>query len=412
MKIVTDLGFFILFFPLIMGVVWALFGLLYWIAYERKPQDDPPEVKWPPLAILIPCHNEAASIEKTCDALTFIQYPHYEVYFIDDASTDDTATLLKQRVSKNAHYTLVALQENQGKANALNHVLPMVAATEITVVMDADTIMKPETLTELIRPMVSAPHYDVVTCNPFVYNKETLLGKIQALEFASIVGLIKRATLLFDCMFTVSGCLTAFRTQALLDVNGFSPRTATEDIDVTWRLQERHYRVGFAPKALAYIEAPTRVKELWNQRKRWALGGWHLLRQHAPVLQAWRSNHLKLLYLHFLISYVWAVLLLLFLVGGALLFLVMSRMHQPSPIPLFSFGSVLTVVYVAQMLISVKISRHYDPSIKQTLLWLPWYPLFYFCIGALAICATLPKGLFQRVDHAGKWKSPRRAKAL
>ncbi|MBE3557314.1 MAG: glycosyltransferase [Firmicutes bacterium] len=107
MKIVTDLGFFILFFPLLMGVVWALFGLLDWMAYERKPQDDPPEVEWPAIA-LIPCHNEALSIEKTCDALTFIQYPDYEVYFIDDASTDDTAAILKQRVSKNAHYTLVA----------------------------------------------------------------------------------------------------------------------------------------------------------------------------------------------------------------------------------------------------------------------------------------------------------------
>ncbi|MBE3557313.1 MAG: hypothetical protein IMW91_09670 [Firmicutes bacterium] len=191
-----------------------------------------------------------------------------------------------------------------------------------------------------------------------------------------------------------------------------SLHTATEGIDVTWRLQERHYLVGFAPKVVAYIEAPTRLKELWKQRKRWALGGWHLLRQHAPVLQAWRSNHLKLLYLHFLVFYLWAVLLLAFIAGGSFLFLVMSSMHQPSPIPLFSLGSVLTIVYIAQMLISVKIGRQYDPSLDQTLLWLPWYPLFYFSIGALAICATLPKGLFQRMEHAGKWNSPRRAKAL
>lgn len=51
--------------------------------------------EWPPVTILIPCFNEENSIELTATALQFLDYPKYEVIFVDDASTDKTPEKLK-----------------------------------------------------------------------------------------------------------------------------------------------------------------------------------------------------------------------------------------------------------------------------------------------------------------------------
>jgi biofilm PGA synthesis N-glycosyltransferase PgaC len=66
---------------------------------------------------------------------------------------------------------------------------------------------------------------------------------------------------------------------ALQKAGGFSVCTATEDIDITWKLHRAAYEIWFAPEAVAYIQIPNTFKDLWKQRCRWATGGCHMLRR-------------------------------------------------------------------------------------------------------------------------------------
>ncbi|WP_236727673.1 glycosyltransferase [Caldanaerobacter subterraneus] len=53
---------------------------------------------------------------------------------------------MRRFVGLNPNFHLLRLSENQGKANALNIALSVAVTTSITVVIDADTILLPDTL--------------------------------------------------------------------------------------------------------------------------------------------------------------------------------------------------------------------------------------------------------------------------
>src|SRR6185295_20138917 len=138
----------------------------------------------------------------------------------------------------------------------------------------------------ILRWMV--PHFRAarvagVTGNPRVANRETFLSQLQVVEFTSIVSILRRAQRVWGRILTMSGVVGAFRKSAILDVGMYSPEMATEDIDMTWKLQRAHYDVRYEPRALVWMHVPHRFGGLWKQRRRWAKGLAQVLRRHAPV---------------------------------------------------------------------------------------------------------------------------------
>lgn len=411
MTIWEIIGWYVFVYPLAMSIIWTSAGIYFWWrrekSYSRKPSQWPED--WPSVTILVPCHNEEVSIAATCTALQFLNYPDYRVVFIDDASTDNTANIIRRFVGLNPNFHLLRLSENQGKANALNIALSVAVTTSITVVIDADTILLPDTLKYLVYPFLKQPRLGAVTGNPISVNRKNLIEKLQAAEFSSIIGLIKRSQRVLGRVLSVSGCVVAFRTEVLKEVGGFSPYTATEDIDITWKIQKRFYEVWFVPQAVALIQSPATLREYWKQRKRWALGGWHLLRTHKDIFKSWHWRYLYPVYFDFVLGYLWAFCF----VFGTLLWAISSIFfHYPlgiSPIPAW-YGALLSVAGVVQMSVAAFLNYDYDRNLWKTLFWVPWYFVFLFAFGALTVVWTAPKGLFGSLAGAGKWKSPKRVK--
>ena len=395
-------------YPLAMAIIWIICGLLFWWNNERKkPSDIESGVKeWPYVTILIPCHNESQIISNTCKQLLKIDYPNYRVVFIDDASSDHTAEVIREWTEKVINFHLLRLEENQGKSNALNSAIAVTGNTPVILIMDADTLPHPSTIKILVKSLISSPDIGAVTGHPIVYNRSNVLEKIQSIEFTAIIGLIKRAQNLYGNLFAISGCIAAFKTEAIFKAGGFSVKTATEDIDITWRLQKNLYRVEFIPQAIVYIQVPDKLKEFWKQRKRWALGGWHLLRTHGDVFFRWKWRRLWLLYLDVLLSYIWSLLFLIGTILGTTNLLLMDKVLGFNPLP--TYGSILILVCLIQYIISFKLSHPYDAYIWKLSFWVPLYPVFYFYNGALMVCLTAIKGLFQDLDSVGKWRSPAR----
>lgn len=408
---VRFVGLFVMGYPIGMAVVWIVCGLLYWWRHERtRPTEEhDPHMEWPAVTVLIPCHNEGDIIARTCEALLHMDYPRFHAVFIDDASRDQTSGVIREWVNRVPHYHLLRLGENQGKSNALNSALAVAGNAPVTIIMDADTLPERQSMKRLVRSLMAAPDIGAVTGQPIVYNRNNVLERIQAVEFTSIIGLIKRAQNLYGHLFAISGCITAFRTEALFRVGGFSSRTATEDIDMTWALQRAFYRVQYCPQALAYIQVPNNLKEFWKQRQRWAIGGWHLLRTHKDIFLNWKWRRLWVIYLDMLLSILWSLFFVAGM-GGWLLSAVLPGSGGWGVNPVPSFMSVLILISMLQFVVSLSLNRRYDASIWREFHLVPWYPLFYFLVGALSVCRTGIKGLFQNLDSAGKWRSPARIK--
>jgi biofilm PGA synthesis N-glycosyltransferase PgaC len=103
----------------------------------------------------------------------------------------------------------------------------------------------------LVSHLIDSSRVGAVTGNPRIRNRSTLLGKLQVGEFSSIIGLIKRAQRVYGRIFTVSGVIAAFRKSALHDVGYWNTDMVTEDIDISWRLQMRHWEIRYEPNACA-----------------------------------------------------------------------------------------------------------------------------------------------------------------
>jgi GT2 family glycosyltransferase len=94
----------------------------------------------------------------------------------------------------------------------------------------------------------------------------------------------------------VPGCNMAFRREALLAIGGFNPLylRAGDDVDVCWRLQERGWRIGFAPAALVWHHHRSSVRAYWRQQVGYGEGeAWLALKHPAKFIggdMLWRGR--------------------------------------------------------------------------------------------------------------------------
>jgi cellulose synthase/poly-beta-1,6-N-acetylglucosamine synthase-like glycosyltransferase len=140
--------------------------------------------------------------------------------------------------------------QNEGKAIGLT-TAAMLTDAEFLMCIDGDSLLDSKALGWMLRHFLRDPAVAAVTGNPRIRTRTSLLGRMQVGEFSSIVGLIKRTQQLYGYLLTVSGVVSMFRKSALLDVGYWSPDMLTEDIDISWKLQVRGWKIEFEPRALS-----------------------------------------------------------------------------------------------------------------------------------------------------------------
>ena len=66
----------------------------------------------------------------------------------------------------------------------------------------------------------------------------------------------------------IPGCNMAFRKSCLQAVGGFDPqyRTAGDDVDLCWRVQQHGWALGFSPAAVVWHHRRNSVRTYWRQQ--------------------------------------------------------------------------------------------------------------------------------------------------
>ena len=400
-KIIAD---FLFWFPVLTSVLWMISGINFYLKNEREDYEVE-DKELPPLTILIPAHNEEKFIKETLEAIKNLNYQKFEVIVIDDNSSDRTSDVVEEYL-KYENFHLIKLLKNVGKAKALNIGLKFVK-TDLIVVIDADTILEKDSLRYMSHHFNKIPRLGAVTGNPRVLNRTNLLTYIQIAEFSSIICLIKRAQRAIGRIFTVSGAFTMYNKNIVAEVGGFSPCTATEDIDITWKLEKKFYNVFYEPRSIAYIRVPERIKELIRQRKRWALGGWHLIRKHKDLFLNLKYKRLFIPFLEFLLAYIWSILFVVLTFLWILSKLILYKGFTISPIPTW-YGAFISLICLSQFLVSSILDRKYDKEIFKYYFFVVWYPIIYWTLNPFLVVLTMFDGLFGEIESKGKWIPPDR----
>ncbi|MFC5742478.1 poly-beta-1,6-N-acetyl-D-glucosamine synthase [Dyella tabacisoli] len=399
------------YYPLVMSFTWMSGSLIYYLQWERKRPtrtNPPPLESYPLVTLIVPCHNEGEQVRETIAHLDAQCYPDFEIIAVNDGSTDDTGAQLEALQAEYPRLRVIHFSSNQGKAMGLR-MAAMAARGEFLVCVDGDALLDEYATHWMMSHMVDGPRVGSVTGNPRIRNRSTLLGKLQVGEFSSIVGLIKRAQRVYGRIFTVSGVIACFRKSAIHDVGYWSTDMVTEDIDISWRLQMRHWDIRYEPNALCWILMPETLRGLWKQRLRWAQGGVEVILRYTTDLFHWRARRKWLVALEYICSLVWAYTMLgiiaLWFLG---LFLSMPAwLSIPTLLPQWH-GVVLGLVCLIQFGISTLIDRRYETRMGRNYYWMIWYPLVYWLLSTTTTVVALPKALLKRKGTRAVWVSPDR----
>jgi cellulose synthase/poly-beta-1,6-N-acetylglucosamine synthase-like glycosyltransferase/peptidoglycan/xylan/chitin deacetylase (PgdA/CDA1 family) len=238
-----------------------------------------------PVSVLLAAYNEERVIRRTIETILASDYPFIEVLIIDDGSTDGTSTIVRELMATDPRIRLVN-QPNAGKSTALNHGLSLVEGSHV-VTLDADTILTPTTITNLVRHFAvdTAGTLGAVAAVLRVGNRErNLLTRWQALEYLTQIGVERAAHDALGAISIIPGACAAWRKDAILAAGGYSTMTLAEDCDLSLSLHRAGWRVTQDDHALAFTEVPENVDGLLAQRTRWTYGTLQATYKHRDML--------------------------------------------------------------------------------------------------------------------------------
>ncbi len=403
------------YYPLFMAYLWMTGAVFYYFRFERPPRgwprgmkETPPKLDaYPLVSMVVPCHNEGRDIEDTVQYLLASTWPNFDIVLVNDGSGDETRAILDALAAQHPKIRVVHLAKNQGKAVALTTASLMTPAQYLCCI-DADALLEPEALTWLMVHFQN-PRVGAVTGNPRVRNRSTLLGRVQLGEFSSIVGLIKRAQRTYGRIFTVSGVVACFRKAALHDVDYWSTDMLTEDIDVTWKLQIRHWDVRFEPKAQCWILAPVTLRGLWQQRLRWSTGGIQVLMKNWRIEHIWKARRMWPVLIEYVLSVVWAYTMM----SIGLLWLAGLVFDLPPAYQVTSFftgwaGVMVGTTCLLQVAVALALDARYDAGPVRNFFWMIWYPLAYWMLNMITAIVAVPRALLRNSEKRARWTSPDR----
>ena len=115
----------------------------------------------PTVSVVMPCFNAARTLPTAVDSILRQTMPDFEFIIVDDASTDQTATLLRQYAELDSRVRVLTNSANRGISWCMNQAI-LTARTRYIARMDADDYCFPDRLGRQVSFMDTHPDVDVL----------------------------------------------------------------------------------------------------------------------------------------------------------------------------------------------------------------------------------------------------------
>ncbi|KAA2211328.1 glycosyltransferase family 2 protein [Teichococcus oryzae] len=284
-------------------VIGALI-LLRWITvqalafYEhdrlrRNPSRD--LIDAPFVSILVPAFNESETVIGALKSLVGLDYPNYEVIFVDDGSTDDTFVKAFPMAGQYANCILrVYTKPNGGKWSSLNFAYHK-AKGDLLLCVDADSGLAGDALRVMV-PRILEPGVVAVCGQVTIRNRHNFLTRLQAAEYLLGNGGMRMALSALGVVTVVPGPIGLYRREIMERIaqipdtgptatahqgpgavrGPLSGETFAEDFQLSLSALALGGRIVYEPRAYAYTKCPDDIATLMSQRYRWMRGTWQV----------------------------------------------------------------------------------------------------------------------------------------
>lgn len=268
-----------------------------------------------PVSILVPAYNEEVTIVDSIHSLLELDYQLYEIVIVDDGSKDQTSQVLIEAFSmhqidrpihmripcaklkavyekriKHVKITLIQ-KENGGKGDALNM---GINASEFPyfLCVDADSMLQLDSLEKVMQPVMERK--DVVAVAGLVRIAQcvklekgrvedytlpwNLLICMQVVEYDRSFLASRILMNEFNGNLIISGAFGLFKKDIVIAAGGYDHNTLGEDMELAIKLHvfcrnnQIPYRMCYEPNAICWSQAPSNLRDIGKQRRRWHLG--------------------------------------------------------------------------------------------------------------------------------------------
>lgn len=233
------------------------------------------------VSIIVPTFNGAARIGNCLEALLPQTVAiDAEILVVDDGSTDDTAVV----VSRYSGLRLIS-QANAGPAAARNRGA-LEAKGGIILFTDDDCVPTSNWLAAMTEPFEDP---DVVGVKgAYRTRQKALVARFVQADYEDRYRLM--ATLP-DIDF-VDTYAAAFRRDRFLEMNGYDttfPVACAEDIELSYRMSERGWKMKFVPAAIVYHKHPDTLRLYLKKKYKFAF--WRMLALRKNPKKTLKDSH-------------------------------------------------------------------------------------------------------------------------
>ncbi|OFY60039.1 MAG: hypothetical protein A2Y87_02325 [Bacteroidetes bacterium RBG_13_46_8] len=244
----------------------------------------------PPVTLLIPAYNEAASIEEKMRNSLSLDYPKEKlaIVWVTDGSDDESLTLL----SRYAEITVNHEPARKGKIHAMNRGMKLIS-TPFVVFTDANTMLNKDAIREMMKYFGDektgcvAGEKRIENCNlekaveageGLYWQYESRIKRLES-ENGSAVGAV--------------GELFAIRTELYEEVR---EDTILDDFVISLQIASKGFAIKYAPAAWGTETASVSVHEELKRKVRIACGGWQTLFRMPGLMNIFLHGFLSLKY--------------------------------------------------------------------------------------------------------------------
>ncbi|MFH1585579.1 MAG: glycosyltransferase [archaeon] len=373
----------------------TLFILIY-IQNREQIYESPKFKQTRSLSIVVPCYNEENSIGETIQALLDSEYKGLEnIIVVDDCSTDNSYEVIKNYAEKHPKVMAVQTPKNTGKASGAKNYGSQFVKTELIGFTDADSRSKKDAINHMIG-YFEDPKVGAVTSRVLVKNRERFIANLQAIEY-KIIAFTRKLFGFIDSIYVTNGPLSIYPKKVFDEVGGFDESNMTEDIEITWHIAAKGYKVHMAIPAKAYTVVPDKIKGWYRQRIRWNVGGIQTVVKYRKYFL--KSGMLGLFIIPFFVSawilgitglgilgyrfgryFIVQYLSAKYSIAAETAILSLNEINL-APNILFFFGIILLVMGISYNLLALSYSREKEYKHKiwdyvfYTLIYLLFYPI-------------------------------------
>ncbi len=282
----------------------------------------------PAVTAIIPAYNEEESVFDTIESIRKSDYPNIKIIIVNSGSTDKMAEKLIDRydlhlqVTPFTGNTLDTIADITGcyisdtyknltlintartdRSDTLN-IGVSACQTSLYLTIDADTIIEPDAISEILYYMMSRPNMIATGGAVLVLNgskvKDGELDQVrislnpiyafQTCEYLRSFYFSKVGWNHFGGALCYAGAFTLFNKQFVLNVGGYEVGNLAQDFEIITHLHANFrekgsvYRVGYTPAAAVWTDVPGTLRDYWTQRYNWQYSTLQSLMPHKKML--------------------------------------------------------------------------------------------------------------------------------